>query len=69
MEELPATGLTKAIGVANLSIKKLSEVLVYAKIVPCLNQVRSYCGIMKSFQLFAKSLSVGRLLCFALHRL
>ena len=40
MEELPGTGLTKAIGVANLSIKKLTEVLSYAKIVPVLNQVR-----------------------------
>lgn len=42
MEELPATGLTKAIGVANLSIKKLEEVLSYARIVPCLNQVESH---------------------------
>lgn len=47
MEELPATGLTKAIGVANLSIKKLEEVLSYARIVPCLNQA-SVCQALSS---------------------
>ena len=32
-------GLAKNIGVSNLSIKKLKDVLTYAKIVPAINQV------------------------------
>ena len=37
-EELPSTGLTKAIGVCNMSIQKLEDVFDYAKIIPAVNQ-------------------------------
>ena len=39
MEALIPTGLTKAVGVCNMSIKKLTDVLSYAAIVPAINQV------------------------------
>jgi diketogulonate reductase-like aldo/keto reductase len=39
MEKLVEEGLVKNIGVSNLSVKKLSDVLKYAKIRPAVNQV------------------------------
>lgn len=56
MQELPTTGLTKAIGVSNMSIKKLLHLLSYAKIVPAINQacpctsgqpLQSLCGPLR----------------------
>lgn len=39
MEKLVDNGLAKNIGVSNMSIKKLKDVLSYARIVPAVNQV------------------------------
>lgn len=41
MEALLPTGLTAAIGVSNMSVKKLTEVLAYANVTPAINQVMS----------------------------
>ena len=39
MEECQRLGLTKSIGVSNFSVKKLENILSFATIPPCVNQV------------------------------
>ncbi|KAJ7542986.1 hypothetical protein O6H91_09G021800 [Diphasiastrum complanatum] len=39
LESFVELGLTKAIGVSNFSVKKLEDLLEYAKIIPAVNQV------------------------------
>lgn len=40
MEKLVDDGLVKAIGVSNFSVKKLEDLLSYARIVPAVHQVQ-----------------------------
>lgn len=42
MEGLVEEGLVKHIGVSNFSIKKIKDVLSYAKIKPAVNQASRY---------------------------
>jgi len=42
MEEVLKTGKTKAIGVANFSVKYLEELLPEAKVVPAVNQIENH---------------------------
>lgn len=42
MEKLLDTGKVHAIGVANFSVKKLQDLLTYAKVVPAVNQVECH---------------------------
>ncbi|KAK9787466.1 hypothetical protein WJX73_000850 [Symbiochloris irregularis] len=42
MEALLSTGVTAAIGVSNMSIKKLTEVLSYAEVTPAINQIEMH---------------------------
>lgn len=39
MEECQTLGLAKSIGVSNFSVKKLADILSFAKIQPAVNQV------------------------------
>ena len=39
MEKLVEEGLVKSIGISNFSVKKIEDLLQYAKIVPAVNQV------------------------------
>lgn len=39
MEELVDIGLVKSIGVSNFSVRKIKELLTYARIIPAMNQV------------------------------
>ena len=39
MEKLVEEGLVKTIGISNFSVKKIEDLLQYAKIVPAVNQV------------------------------
>lgn len=39
MEKLVDTGRVRAIGVSNFSVKKLQDLLKYAKVLPAVNQV------------------------------
>ena len=45
MEALVPEGLVKSIGVSNLTVKKMEDVMSYAKIPPAVNQmeVQPYC--------------------------
>lgn len=42
MEEVLKTGKTKAIGVANFSVKYLEDLLPEAKVVPAVNQIENH---------------------------
>lgn len=42
LEDLNSRGLARAIGVSNFSVKKLDELLQYARIIPATNQVESH---------------------------
>ncbi|XP_062507544.1 aldo-keto reductase family 1 member C1-like [Corticium candelabrum] len=42
MEELYDSGVARAIGVCNFTVKKLDELLEYARITPVINQVESH---------------------------
>lgn len=39
MEQLVEEGLVKSIGISNFSVKKIQDLLKYAKIKPAVNQV------------------------------
>lgn len=39
MEQLVADGLVRNIGVSNFSLKQVEEILGFAKVKPCVNQV------------------------------
>ena len=39
MEQLVEEGLVKSIGISNFSVKKIEDLLQYAKIKPAVNQV------------------------------
>eukprot|EP01018_Ginkgo_biloba_P034603 Gb_21766 [translate_table: standard] len=42
MEKLLDTGKARAIGVSNFSVKKVQDILAYAKVVPAVNQVECH---------------------------
>jgi aryl-alcohol dehydrogenase-like predicted oxidoreductase len=42
MEKLVDTGRVRAIGVSNFSVKKLQDLLKYAKVLPAVNQVECH---------------------------
>ena len=48
MEYLYDQGLAKAIGVSNFTVKKLEELLQYARIIPAVNQVESHPYLQQS---------------------
>ncbi|MSU74004.1 aldo/keto reductase [Candidatus Kaiserbacteria bacterium] len=48
MEELVAAGLVKAIGVANLSVAQLIDLLSYAKVKPAMNQIELHPYLQQS---------------------
>jgi diketogulonate reductase-like aldo/keto reductase len=53
-EKLVEMGLTKSIGVSNMGVKKLQELIPHAKIMPAINQV---CAFSTGYYGFASCLS------------